>query len=131
MSYYHAFIPGFNFWYLYVPAMIGLFYLLGYKSIRVVRRDGRKKFRRLSPRFVGFLSVIASIIFGVLLCAESMNGIVQTFDNAFANDGSSPVYSLIFAGCAVGFLIMIFFGLNLFANSCGESRRVKKERRIP
>lgn len=120
-SYYHAFVPGFNWWYLVAPVLIIASFLLGRRqyylshNLRLMRRFGAGMFT--------VVSAVSGVIFGAMLFAESMDGIVQWFDNGLAyND--SPVWSLIFAAFGVVVLVVIYaFVVYAVGYLAGEYKR--------
>ncbi|MCL1840105.1 hypothetical protein FWF89_03915 [Candidatus Saccharibacteria bacterium] len=118
--YYHAFVPGWNWWYLFAPLSILATVLLAWGIPTL--RGGRIRRTRLAINALLFMTIASAVGFSVLLFVESSNGIVQVFDNQLVGY-ESPVWSLIFAGVAVVALGAIHFGVNLFFT--GKTFRAK------
>lgn len=107
-SYYHAFVPGFNWWYLVAPVLIIASFLLGRRRYYLARN--LRLMSRFGKRLFLVVAVVSGVIFGTMLVVESMDGIVQWFDNHLAYD-DSPVWSLIFAAFGVVVVAAVFAGV--------------------
>ena len=93
-SYYHAFVPGFNWWYIVAPIMTLWVTFVGIRRFRLTRSMAIKEV--FGTRFLVELSVWSTVTFGFMLAMESMDGIVQFCDNLLTKQ-DSPAWTLITA----------------------------------
>lgn len=109
-AYYHAFTPGFNFWYVLAPLFAVVVATIGAR-VYYMDNDSKKIYRR---RYNGLLVCISSIVFTIVIAVmignESFRGIVQYFDNGL-DRFESPVWSLVGAGMAVAMFSTLYAGL--------------------
>lgn len=109
-AYYHAFTPGFNFWYLAAPLFAVIVAIIGAR-VYYMDGDSKKIYRR---RYNGLLCFTLSIVFAIAIAfmigSESFRGIVQYFDNGLERF-ESPVWSLVGAGMTVAMFSILYAGL--------------------
>lgn len=112
-EYYHAFKPGFNWWYIAAPMMFVLCVLFAtlFYQLRIRRRDARLRMKQNYKQLAQLVvAVPCTIIVTWMMTVESWNGFVQFFDNRLAKN-DSPVWSLILAAFAIVVIMAILFGL--------------------
>ena len=120
-SYYHAFVPGFNWWYIVAPIMtlrvvyigIRMFRLTRSSKVRIILDTGDSIVIRVWTIGTVFSTgdltascVWASLVFGVMLAKESMSGMIQLCDN-FLTRQDSPMWTLLLY-VPVLFTMMVF-----------------------
>lgn len=113
-TFYHAFTPGFNVWYVVLPLFIVVSYVIGTRFVQVKRvKHNTYRVYHTTSLHDATVSAVMAIIVGVLIYVESAAGLIQTFDNLGGGDPGDPtgVYSLLFAGMA----LVVFVGLLAFA----------------
>ena len=128
-NYYHEFVPGFNFWYVFVPMTLIIMYYVGKNNIYIKKG---KRYRRYNDRFYRLMSIVASVMTAILVLTESGDGIVQVFDNCLSYY-DDPIWSVIVAASAVGF-IAICEAVACFAvaksGECNKRKELVRRQRI-
>ena len=109
-KFYHAFVPGFNNWYILAPAFIVVAFLIGRMTVRA--KLGRKQsVRVLVTTQWTDIAIVATlaIAVGYFIYEESFAGILQWWDNTTGTQYGDPtgVYSLILAGMTPPIITMI------------------------
>ena len=96
--FYHAFTPGFNWW--YVVAILGIIVvaLVGWNKYYIYAEHAYRKdlFRRYNNKFIGLVSTFFTIVVMIMVCIESADGIVQFLNNGLEVN-ESPAWSVIVA----------------------------------
>lgn len=117
---FHAFRPGFNWWYILTPAMLVFSGLIGLRIPHVyTKRNGLTGIYQ-SPSVGNLVSVLFSILWCALLFIESGSGIMQTAFNFLRwND------NVFWAYCAVAFgmllLAILMYVVCFFCYGVGQN----------
>lgn len=120
--YYHSFVPGFNWVYLWAPLLLAFVAFIGFRlgarikmecrmrvdSVRgemqysacVADKCGVLRIRVVSDTVDKVIGFISGVIVGILLCTECFNGIIQYFNNTLSAS-DSPIWSVFMATVAI------------------------------
>lgn len=133
-SYYHAFVPGFNWWYIVAPVMVLVVGYVGTKRFRLTRSLKIKVV--FNDRLLVLLSVLASVVFGIMLVIESMDGIIQLCDNALTKQ-DSPAWTLftapfvlvmaVFSYGSITYFVGRFMSYEKYSYLC-RIRRIRRDK---
>lgn len=118
MSYYHAFVPGFNSW--YIAALLAIIVALAYARLSVWTKSG--KIRHLSERVDKVLCGVLVAPICVMMGVESYWGLAQLWLNAtravfgfdlgaFCSFFILPLVSILMAAFGIGYLYYKAIGL--------------------
>ena len=104
--YFHEFQIGFNAWYIVALVFLGTSAVSGYFGVELTEGHAKKS---IGKRTYARVASLYSVIIGLMLLAESDDGIIQWFDNHLqATD--SGVWSLVATPMTIA-LIAVVFGL--------------------
>lgn len=93
--FYHAFVPGFNFWYIVVIVGFIVIALVGWHKYYIYATfRGKTLERRYNNRFIDFIAGVFAVVVAIMAIIESGHGIVQFFDNGLA-PGESPAWNVL------------------------------------
>lgn len=129
-TFFHAFAPGFNWWYVVAPFGLLVMILVGTRQYKIVGDRVRQVFNK---NLFCMIAVVFVLIFMVMVYAESSFGIIQSFDNNLL-PGESPIWSVIMMPMAI-IAMGMFYGAILYAAGtiagwakCGQLHEQLRER---
>lgn len=129
---YHAFTPGFNGWYIYVPVTLMFIAFVSSFAPKVAYNEKRGYYSvyRWTRKGDAIFKIIVGIlccVLGWLILQQSGRGLVQFFDNRLLKY-ESGVWSLFSAAAAVAFVLVVYLGLAFFARHIVTKAKAKKLR---
>ena len=112
-SYYHEFVPGFNWWYIVAPVLILVMAIVGWQRYKGYRKPRSLEIRRgCSDKFLKIVAWIFTAVVTALIFLESADGIVQFFDNiAPASEYESALGSVFYMSFFLTSFVFIYWGL--------------------
>ena len=120
-SYYHAFTPGFNAWYVVLPLLMVIALLFGKGQYHLI---GRKVKQRYNNNMFAITSCLGAGIMMILVACESFSGLIQFFDNHLGKS-DSPFWSIPLA-LVVLVIFTMLTGMVMYEVSVWSGRRKKK-----
>ena len=124
MSFYHNFLPGFNFWYVALPLFIILAAVIGYYKYGL---ENDRVFHRYVDRFLKITSGTMAVIFGAMYIVESGIGIIQLSLNAASEEGAIIFPTLILLLLPP---VLVYFVLFFLMKTVSEWRRKRLHEQI-
>ncbi|MBQ6594011.1 hypothetical protein IJI00_03060 [Candidatus Saccharibacteria bacterium] len=127
-QFYHNFVPGFNFWYITIPAMLIAMYFVGKKKYQMRRtRNGRRIVRTAKKVHYQALSVIVALILTIEIAAESGTGLFQFFCNHLTSE-DDPFWAFMLTVVSIAALTLILYGLAYRASLYGAAKKLHQLR---
>lgn len=127
-QFYHNFVPGFNFWYITVPATLIAMYFVGKKKYQMRRtRNGRRIARKAKKVHYQALSVIVALMLTCQVTVESGTGLFQFFCNCLTAE-DDPFWAFMLAAMAIATLLVMLYNLAYHASVCGAANKLHQLR---
>lgn len=124
---YHEFTPGFNWWYVVVPATFVVCFMIGYLPIK---RRWNKNIRFVVGLFKLAVPAILGFLSADLIRKESWLGILQWFDNG-AVSASETIYTGFFAIFAMVTIYFVTMGVCVWLAITGnDTRRMRRKKKF-
>jgi len=125
-TYFHAFTPGFNVWYVILPLFALVSYMIGTRLVQAkrVKRNAYRIYYTSTQNDIA-VSVAMAAIVGVLMYFESARGLIQLFDNTSGSDDPTGVYSLLFAGVALMALVALLAFVYFVILTAAKRRKIQ------
>ena len=133
-QYYHDVALSFNWWSVFAVASLIVFAIIGWHQYELVRIKGKYRIKKaIEEDVIMLLALLDSIVFGIMLAAESWRGILQFLDNHSA-PGEAPVLSVIILPLAIVLIVAMYLAIIYYVavtsgvmryNQLGDQRRKK------
>lgn len=133
-KYFHAFVPGFNNWYIVSAALIVVAALIGLLAVRVkeVRVKDTNRKGRLIKVTTRTTDIVVTAILAIVVCymiyVESFDGILQWWDNHTGTQYGDPTgfYSLMLAGMTPTVVSAVIWGIYFFAFRLAKYAKINR-----